>query len=132
MIELPPSPFDELIGTEWGETSAERATATLAVAERHKQPVGLVHGGVYCALAESVASRATALEVLGDGDLALGMSNNATFLRPVTAGTIHVEATRRHGGRSTWIWDVECRDDKGRLCAINRVTIAVRPQSPNA
>ena len=120
------SPFDQYIGHEWGEIGPEKATSTLVVADHHKQPVGVVHGGVYCALAESLASRATARNA-GDGVLALGMSNNATFMRPITGGTIHVEATRRHGGRTTWIWDVECRDDEGRVCALNRVTIAVRP-----
>lgn len=127
MFELPPSPFDDLIGAEWGELGAERATATLAVAERHKQPVGLVHGGVYCALAESLASLATASEVVPEGNLPLGMSNNASFLRPISEGTIHVEAKRLHRGRASWVWDVECRDDEGRLCVTNRVTIAVRP-----
>jgi uncharacterized protein (TIGR00369 family) len=120
------SPFDQYIGHEWGEIGPEKASSTLVVADHHKQPVGVVHGGVYCALAESLASRATARNA-GDGVLALGMSNNATFMRPITGGTIHVEATRRHGGRTTWIWDVECRDDEGRVCALNRVTIAVRP-----
>jgi uncharacterized protein (TIGR00369 family) len=124
------SPFDEHLGTEWGEMSAERAEARLLVADHHKQPYGLVHGGVYPALAESVASEATARQVLDEGMLPLGMSNQASYLRPVTGGTIHVEASRRHGGRTTWVWDVECRDDEGRLCALARVTIAVRPMPP--
>jgi uncharacterized protein (TIGR00369 family) len=124
---LPPSPFDAYIGHEWGEIGEQRATSKLVVADRHKTPFDVVHGGVYCTLAESLASRATARSVVPEGNIALGMSNNATFMRPVTAGTIHVEATRRHAGRTTWIWDVECRDDDGRLCAMNRVTIAVRP-----
>ena len=55
------------------------------------------------------------------------MSNRATFLRPITAGTIHAQATRRHRGRTTWVWDVEISDDDGRLCAMSRMTIAVRP-----
>jgi 1,4-dihydroxy-2-naphthoyl-CoA hydrolase len=127
MVELPASPFDVHIGTEWGEIGPERATSTLKVADHHKQPVGVVHGGVFCTLAESLASRATAATVMPEGMQSLGMSNTATFMRPVTGGTIHVEATRRHGGRTTWVWDVECRDDEGRVCALNRVTIAVRP-----
>jgi 1,4-dihydroxy-2-naphthoyl-CoA hydrolase len=128
--DLPSSPFDQYLGNEWGEISPERATSTLVVADHHKQPGGVVHGGVYCALAESVASRATTRAVHEDGMQALGMSNSATFMRPVTGGTIHVEATRRHGGRTTWVWDVECRDDEGRVCALNRVTIAIRPAPP--
>lgn len=125
--ELPPSPFDEHIGTEFLELGPERATARLVVEDHHKQPAGLVHGGVFCTVAESLTSRATAKVVRPDGMQALGLSNQATFLRPVAAGAIHFEATRRHGGRTTWIWDVECSDDEGRVCALIRVTIAVRP-----
>ena len=125
--ELPDSPFDIHVGTEWGELGAERATASLPIASHHLQPIGLVHGGVYCTLAESLAARATAIHVYPDGNVALGMSNDATFLRPMAKGVIHVEATRRHGGRTSWVWDVEHRDDEGRVCALNRVTIAVRP-----
>ena len=127
MADLPDSPFDRHIGHEWGEIGPERANSTLAVADLHKQPGGVVHGGVYCTVAESLASRATARAVNPDGMIAMGMSNHATFMRPVTGGTIHVEATRRHRGRTTWVWDVECRDDEGKVCALNRVTIAVRP-----
>jgi uncharacterized protein (TIGR00369 family) len=129
-LKLPESPFDQLVGTVWGEMGPERATASLLIADHHRQPVGVVHGGVYCTLAESLASRATATQTVPEGNGALGLSNNASFLRPMTEGTIHVEATRRHGGRTTWIWDVEHRDDEGRVCAMNRVTIAVRPLPP--
>ena len=59
--------------------------------------------------------------------IAVGMSNNTTFLRPVLEGTVEAEATRRHRGRTTWIWDVEFTDGEGRVCALSRVTLAVRP-----
>jgi uncharacterized protein (TIGR00369 family) len=65
--------------------------------------------------------------VLGQGLTAMGMSNNTTFLRSITAGTIHAAGRPLHRGRTTWVWDVEIRDDDERLCATSRVTIAVRP-----
>jgi uncharacterized protein (TIGR00369 family) len=58
---------------------------------------------------------------------AMGLSNNTSFLRPITAGTIHAEARVLHRGRTTWLLDVEITDDDGRRCALSRVTIAVRP-----
>ena len=58
---------------------------------------------------------------------AVGMSNLTSFLRPLFGGTLHAEARRRHRGATTWIWDVDMTDDEGRLCAVSRVTIAVRP-----
>jgi uncharacterized protein (TIGR00369 family) len=55
------------------------------------------------------------------------MANNTNFMRPILSGSVHAEARRRHAGSTTWIWDVEMSDDEGRLCALSRVTIAVRP-----
>ena len=88
---------------------------------------GLVHGGVLASIAESLASIGTALAAAQSGSVAMGMSNNTNFLRPILEGGIHADARPRHRGRSTWIWDVEINDDAGRLCALSRVTIAVRP-----
>jgi uncharacterized protein (TIGR00369 family) len=120
--------FDALYGLEVIEVDAERVTARVPVRDAIKQPMGLVHGGVYAAIAESIASIATARAVIPEGDYAVGLSNQTSFLRPITEGTIHAEAVRRHRGRTTWMWDVEITDDAGRLCAVSRMTIAVRPQ----
>lgn len=116
-----------MIGLELGEVSAELATATVPVSRAVLQPYGIVHGGIYSLIAESICSLATDRAVRADGLAAMGMSNHATFLRPISAGTIRARAARRHAGRSTWIWDVEITDDAGRLCAMVRMTIAVRP-----
>ena len=86
-----------------------------------------MHGGVYASIAESIASMATALAVVGKGEAAMGLSNATSFLRPITKGTIHARAERVHRGRTTWVWDVSCTDDDGRLCALTRMTVAVRP-----
>ena len=82
---------------------------------------------MYAAVAESMASLATALAVAADGNTAVGLSNNTSFMRPVTEGTVHAHAMRLHRGRTTWVWDVRFTDDAGRLCALTRMTIAVRP-----
>jgi 1,4-dihydroxy-2-naphthoyl-CoA hydrolase len=121
-----PIGFAGFTGIEWLGADDEEARAQLAVTDDHMQPYGFVHGGVYATLAESVASYATA-RMLDEGMGALGMNNNTTFVRPITGGHIHAVATRRHGGRTTWLWDVEMTDDEGRLCAMSRMTIAVRP-----
>jgi uncharacterized protein (TIGR00369 family) len=99
----------------------------VAVREEIKQPMGLVHGGLYASLAESMASLATAASVIEEGKLATGMSNSTSFLRPITDGLVHARAERLHRGRTTWVWDVTFSDDEGRTCAVTRMTIAVRP-----
>jgi 1,4-dihydroxy-2-naphthoyl-CoA hydrolase len=120
--------FDRLYGLEFGETSPERMTATCPVTDKILQPFGIVHGGIFCTIGETLASVGTYLGVHEAGNISVGMSNNTTFLRPITGGTIHAEAKPRHRGRTTWIWDIEITNDDGALCAVGRLTIAVRPR----
>jgi 1,4-dihydroxy-2-naphthoyl-CoA hydrolase len=121
--------LDDVLGFELLELGEETARARVPYSERVTQHLGLVHGGVYAALAEKVASAATFRAVAPDGMVALGLSNDTSFLRPVTEGEVRAEATRLHRGRTTWVWDVRLLDGEGRLCALSRVTVAVRPGS---
>jgi 1,4-dihydroxy-2-naphthoyl-CoA hydrolase len=119
--------FDRHYGLEFVELSDAEIRARVAVREEVKQPLGLVHGGLYASLAEAMTSLATAVVVMREGMMATGMSNSTSFLRPITAGTVHAHALRLHRGRTTWVWDVTFSDDEGRTCAVTRMTIAVRP-----
>lgn len=119
--------FDRLYGLELLAVSESEVQAQVVVREELKQPQGLVHGGVYASLAESMASLATALAVGAQGSTAVGLSNSTSFLRPVTGGTLHATARRMHSGRTTWVWDVRFSDDEDRTCALTRMTIAVLP-----
>ncbi len=98
-----------------------------AVTDSVRQPMGVVHGGAYAAMAETLASATTWMHVQGDGNIAVGQSNHTSFLRPVLSGTVHAAARRRHRGRTSWVWEIDFTDDEGRLCAMSRVTMAVRP-----
>lgn len=118
--------FDGNVGFEVVEIGPERAVGRVRAGDGSFQRWGMVHGGVYAGLAEMIASEATAVGVWDDGKLGLGLANHTNFLRPVTSGVVEAEARRRHAGRTTWVWDVDMRDEQGRLCATSRVTIAVR------
>jgi 1,4-dihydroxy-2-naphthoyl-CoA hydrolase len=118
--------FDSLYGLEMLELTDDCARGQVKVRDELKQGYGLVHGGVYAAIAESLASIGTAVAVRREGKLTMGLSNQTSFLRPITEGTIHAAAVRKHRGRSTWVWEVEMTDDSGRLCVLTRMTIAVR------
>ena len=123
----PPGGFDALYGLEMLEVHDDLVLGRVAVRDDLLQPFGLVHGGVLASIAETLASLGTAVVVMPEGNGAMGLSNSTSFLRPITDGTIHARAVRRHRGRTTWVWDVEFTDDAGRLCALTRMTIAVRP-----
>jgi len=118
--------LDDILGFEFLESSAEVCRARFTVEDRVRQPFGLVHGGAYAALAETMVSLATHAAVSEHGDFAVGQSNRTDFLRSVTDGSVLAVGRPRHRGRTTWIWDVDFTDDHGRLCAISRVTLAVR------
>ena len=79
-------------------------------------------------LSVRVASVATVREVWRDGFVGSGLSNSASFLRPVTAGTVDVAARLRGNDAREWLWSHEFTDEGGRLCALVDVTIAVRPR----
>jgi 1,4-dihydroxy-2-naphthoyl-CoA hydrolase len=117
----------DAIGLAYQELGAELVRATVPVTPVVQQPAGLVHGGVYTLIAESITSHATGRAVRDEGLVAFGQSSTAALLRPITEGAINALARRRHRGRSTWIWDVEISDDAEHLCALIRMTIAVRP-----
>ncbi len=127
-IETPyrPGGFDALYGLVITEAGTETMRGEVRVRDELLQPAGLVHGGVYAAIAESIASLGTALAVLDDGYVAMGSSNLTSFTRPITGGTIHAVARARHRGRTSWVWEVEILDDAQRLCVLSRVTVAVR------
>ena len=123
MIE---SGFDHHYGLEILESSDEEVRARVVVQDHHKQPAGLVHGGVFASMAEAMASIATYQGAQAEGKTAQGLANQTSFVRPIIDGTIHAVARRRHRGRTTWLWEVDISDDQGRLCALVRMTVAVR------
>ena len=126
------SRFDDLLGTVWLGDDPDRARVRLPLRDELRQPFGLLHGGVMSSLVESICSRATALAVADRGMIAMGQAISVNFIRPITEGGVEVEARARHRGRTTWVWDVEVRDDAVRLCALAQMTIAVRPRPDRA
>src|SRR4051794_24433850 len=93
--------FDGLYGLEILEMGDVRATGMVRVRDAVRQPIGLVHGGVYASISEALTSVATGAGVSSEGLIATGMSNHTNFLRPITHGVVHAEGgrapRRRHG-----------------------------------
>jgi 1,4-dihydroxy-2-naphthoyl-CoA hydrolase len=119
--------FEGFLGLEWLELGPTSAHVRFEVRENLKQPLGLMHGGIYCAVAETVASIATVNQVWRDGLAGAGLSNYASFLRPITDGVVDVVAKLRGQNDHEWTWGHEFRDERENLCALVDVMIAVRP-----
>jgi 1,4-dihydroxy-2-naphthoyl-CoA hydrolase len=118
--------FDALYGLELVDCSDSLVRGRVSVRSELTSPAGRVHGGVLSAIAEALAVRGTSSAIASEGKVAVGISQLTTSLHPITGGTIHGTAVRRHRGRTTWVWEVEMADDEQRRCAVARVTIAVR------
>lgn len=101
--------------------AGDRVEATLEITERHHQPYGIVHGGVYASVIESVCSIGAALDVLPSGYSAVGLENHTSFLRAVRGGRLSIVAEPLSRGRRSQLWQAEVRDEAGKLAATGRV-----------
>lgn len=114
----------EKMGMEFTEFSIERSVATMPV-EGNTQPVGLMHGGAYVVLGESLGSMAANLHA-GPGRLAVGVDINATHTRSATSGVVTGVCTPVHLGRSIAVHEIVVTDDQGRRCSTIRITNMIK------
>jgi uncharacterized protein (TIGR00369 family) len=126
------APFDNLIGLVFTELSPDGARAQLEIQPRLHQPMGIVHGGVYCSMVESMASVAayTWNSARGGGSV-VGVNNNTDFLRPISTGTVYGTATPLHRGRLQQLWLVTITDSNDRTVARGQVRLQNLDAAPN-
>jgi len=121
--------FIETIGLELGTITAERAMGRLVITDSHLQPYGVVHGGVYAAIGETLASIGAhhAVQQRDAGMAVVGLENHTSFLRTVRAGaTVVAEGTPVHAGRRVQLWTVTMRDEQsGKDLARSTVRLLV-------
>lgn len=110
---------------ELREADAERAVGRIVIADHHHQPYGVVHGGVYCTLVETLASTGAAVWAMEQGMVGcVGVHNATDFLRSVRQGTIEGVATPIHRGRTQQLWQVDVtRIDDSKLVARGQVRL---------
>ena len=116
--------LDGLLGVEHLVTTADRVVVQFTIGERHLQPFGIPHGGVYCAVHESTASVAGQVW-LGDRGIVVGTNNPTDFIRQAKVGdTITVTATPIHRGRSQQLWHLDSVNQEDKLIAQGQVRLA--------
>lgn len=113
------------LGLVWDTFGPDRVTAHLDADERHHQPSGIVHGGVWCAMVESLASVAAAVHLLGTDRVPVGVHNATDFLRAHRHGRVDGEATPVHVGRTQQLWQVVLtRAEDGKAVARGQVRLS--------
>jgi uncharacterized protein (TIGR00369 family) len=118
------------LGIEFTEVGDDYLVARVPVNRQTCQPYGLLHGGVSVVLAETLGSCGAAFSV-PLGTRVVGLEVNANHLRGVQEGWVTATARPVHLGRTTQVWQIELRDDQGRLSCTSRLTMAVlAPKRP--
>ena len=93
-----------LIDVRVDHADATRVAGSIAADERHHQPWGIVHGGLYTAAIESFATLGAYEAVKDRGQQAVGVTNVTDFLRPHRSGRLDVFATPIQQGRTQQLW----------------------------
>ncbi|WP_006243640.1 PaaI family thioesterase [Mycolicibacterium tusciae] len=129
--DIPPglgAGFDSAIGLEFVELTPDGGSARLQIDDKLLQPWGIVHGGVYCSIIESLASVSGQvwLSENGGGHV-VGVNNNTDFLRAISAGTVTAVSVPIHRGRRQQLWLITITDEKERVVARGQVRLQNLP-----
>ena len=126
MTDILSAGFNEALGIEYQEVTADRVVLSIEVGPHHHQPYGIVHGGVWCALIETAASVGGATWY-GERGQVVGVANQTDFLHAVESGTATATATPIHRGRLQQLWVVEIRNESDRLLSRGQVRLQNLP-----
>lgn len=114
----------EHLGIRYTEFDDNSLSATMPVDARTHQPFGMLHGGASVVLAETLGSVAANMCV-DEGLYCVGLDINANHIRPMHTGTVTGKTTPLHTGMTTQVWQIELKDERGRLICTSRITMAV-------
>lgn len=118
--------FASHIGLVIDSATKDRIEGHVDINETHTQPMGIVHGGVYCSIVETLSSLGSALTAFESGKNTAGVENHTSFIRAIGAGNrVTAVATPIHRGRTMHLWQVEIHDPRERLVARGTVRLAI-------
>jgi uncharacterized protein (TIGR00369 family) len=123
LSELWKSGFDGAMGFRYVRASRDEVVVEYDVAAIHRQPYGIVHGGVHCGVIEAVCSTGAAMDAMARGQSVVGIENHTSFVHAVRDGTVIVTATPITRGRRVQLWEAVCRDAAGKIVATGRVRL---------
>lgn len=117
--------MSEHLGIAFVDIGPDYLIASMPVDQRTLQPVGIMHGGASCVLAETTGSTAANYCVDLTKFYCVGLDINTNHIRAVRKGQVFATAKPFHVGKSTQVWGIEIRDEEGKLVSVNRLTMAV-------
>jgi len=113
--------YDSAMGLRFTRATLTEIVAEMPITPQHHQPYGLVHGGVYAGIVETLCSVGAALNALALGRSAVGLENSTSFVKAAREGTLHARAVPLVRGRRTQVWEARIEDGEGNLLAHGKV-----------
>ncbi|MCU1689184.1 MAG: hypothetical protein JWN61_1107 [Pseudonocardiales bacterium] len=126
-LNADPESYTSSMGLVIDSIDGASVTAHLDATARHHTPWGVVHGGIYATIIESVCSLGGSLAVRDAGMFAVGVNNQTDFLRQHTIGRLDVEAHAVHQGRAMQLWLVDITNDQGKTVARGQLRLFNQP-----
>jgi 1,4-dihydroxy-2-naphthoyl-CoA hydrolase len=123
MINSAPTGWVREMGLHFEEATADRVVASIEISERHHQGYGIVHGGVYSGIIETLASVGAHLYASREGRAVAGLENHTSFIRAIREGRLTATATPITRGRRSHLWQCDIVDEQGRMVATGRVRL---------
>ena len=123
--ENPAERWTKANGVRVTRATRDEVRAEMEIRPEHLQSYGIVHGGVHCALIETIASIGAAIHAIAEGKRAVGLENHTSFLRAVRSGRLRGVAKPLTRGRRTHVWEGTVYDDRERLVASGRVRLLI-------
>ncbi len=120
-----PDGWVKAMGIQFVRATPDEVVAELEVGEAHRQPLGMVHGGVFAGLVETVTSIGAGINAMMAGKLSVGLENHTSFLHAVRRGKIQATARPLMRGGRTHVWEASITDESGRVVATGRVRFLV-------
>lgn len=112
----------DAMGLDIVELTSELVIAEWNIEDRHLQPYGIVHGGVYASVVETCCSVGATLAAPAD-KVIVGVENHTSFIRPVRHGRLTARANPLHVGRRAQLWECTISDAAARLIATGRLRV---------
>lgn len=116
--------LNDVLGFRLVSATRDEVVIEWDVSHKHHQPMGIVHGGVYCAAIESTCSIGATIDAMERfGRHAVGLENHTSFIRAMRSGTLRAVATPLTRGRNTQVWEAKVTNEAGELAATGRVRL---------
>ncbi len=120
----------ETLEIEFIKAETDEVVARMPVTPKVHQPDGVLHGGASVALAETVGSFASMLNINREKQMVRGIEISANHLRSKADGFVKATARPLHKGRTTQLWQIRIEDEENRLISLCKLSTIILDTKP--